>query len=844
MTPGASPHPFLAFLPLAGDAMAPTSRGQFLMRHAHDLVFELDGQGCYRYVSPSHQNWLGWAPSQLLGRAVREVAHPDDAPQLQKPAESLALRLRRSDGTWRRFEGASCALEGGWFIVCHDVSCRDQLEAELGALVAVARCASTRSDLNDLLAAIAPHLQPFLPSTRLLLTLLNETGALALEASHPPGLALAPLSRPAQSETGTGTGTQPTTDGRWRALDSGAPDATPHRLAVPLLTEGRAVGLLHFETDDARQWSENQVRLARLVGEQCAAAVQSAQAARQRSQHEAELAQSNALLHATQEASAEGICLVSDAGEVVSYNRRFAGLWGLGDEEAELRREGRIMAHVLEQVGDADEFIAKVAELFDASGASACDEIPLLDGRVFERFCAPVRADDGRSFGRVWAFSDITQRKEFENRLAHQAYHDAVTGLPNRVLLTDHLERALAKIERTRRMIAVLFLDLDRFKIVNDSLGHEKGDQLLVQVAHRLRQSLRPSDIAARFGGDEFVVLLEEVVASEDATRVADRIADQLRAPFCLDGHEVAVTASIGIVLSASSQDGADDLLRKADVAMYRAKDNGKAQYELFSEQLSGEALERLQLELDLAGALKRGEMRVHYQPLADLRSGRVRAFEALARWQHPRRGAISPAQFIPVAEETGHIVALGAHVLRVACEQAKNWSDALDEPVLMHVNLSVRQFEQPNLPVEIARVLRETGLPPAQLMLEITESAVMTDARGAVAQLEAIKKLGVRVSIDDFGTGYSSLAYLELFPIDLLKIDRTFVARLESGSALVSAIASLGQALGIEVAAEGIETAGQLARLREMGVRWGQGFLISRPVPAADAEVLLSLAI
>jgi diguanylate cyclase (GGDEF)-like protein len=398
----------------------------------------------------------------------------------------------------------------------------------------------------------------------------------------------------------------------------------------------------------------------------------------------------------------------------------------------------------------------------------------------------------------------------------------------------------MAKTERSHRMVAVLFLDLDHFKAIDDSFGHEKGDLLLVEVAQRLLQSLRPGDTAARFGGDEFVVLLEDVATSQDAIRVAERIAFSLKTPFVLGTQGIEVTASIGIVLSEGSNTVQEELLRRADVAMYRAKNRGRAQYEVYSEEFNAKDVERLALEIELAGAIKRGELVLHYQPLVDLETGEVGAFEALLRWEHPDRGHLAPASFIPIAEETGLFATIGAWVLEEACRQVGEWTAASGRPVQVHVNLSVRQFEQINLLEEVGRVLERTGIAATQLVLEITESAVMADPRAATEQLRQLKELGVRVSIDDFGTGYSSLTYLEFFPIDSLKIDRSFVARLTEGTAVVKAIAMLGQAMNVEVAAEGVETVEQLRQLRDLHCRWGQGYLFSRPVRAKEAWGLL----
>jgi diguanylate cyclase (GGDEF)-like protein len=470
------------------------------------------------------------------------------------------------------------------------------------------------------------------------------------------------------------------------------------------------------------------------------------------------------------------------------------------------------------------------------SSSTKSGNYALIDGRTFERYSAPAISSSGESFGRIWTFSDISSRKEYEQQLTYQAYHDAVTGLPNRISLTNHLLAALRKTEWSGKQLAILFLDLDRFKVVNDSLGHQKGDQLLVQVAKRLRASLRPGDIAARFGGDEFVVLLEDVQDMDDATKVADRIATYMKEPFLLDSHEVTVTASIGIMLGSGLTDVPDDLLRKADVAMYRAKNSGKAQYQVFSEISSGPVMERLQLEIDLQSAIKRQQFEVCYQPIINIANGEIDTWEALLRWHHPVRGLVPPAQFIPLAEETGLIVEIGAYVLRVACEQAKKWSYGRNAQH-MHINLSAKQFEQIGLVTQIERVLRETELLPAQLMLEITETTMMSNAVTAIKQLEDLKKLGVGIAIDDFGTGYSSLSYLEDFPIDMIKIDRSFIWRLHERTAIVRAITAMGEALGVNITAEGIETKEQLAYLRAFPCQYGQGFWFSQPLSPLEAE-------
>jgi diguanylate cyclase (GGDEF)-like protein/PAS domain S-box-containing protein len=562
---------------------------------------------------------------------------------------------------------------------------------------------------------------------------------------------------------------------------------------------------------------------------------------------EAALLQSNAVLKATQEAAADGIFLVDDHGLVVSFNQRFLEMWRVPRDMIDsLQEKQQLMAFVLSNLKDPEEFIDKLNFVFEHPHTTTHDEIYLNDGRVFSRHAAPALSPEGKSYGWVWSFSDITEHKRYELELARQASHDSLTNLPNRLLFMDRLKRALSRSAYGKQhMTALLFLDLDRFKVINDSLGHEHGDRMLIELAQRLRACIRPGDTAARFGGDEFTILLEDISSVNEATRVAERVEDYLQTPFALGGHEIFSTASIGIVISAGSEDRAEVLLRHADVAMYRAKSRGGGQYEVFDSKMSSQALDRLQLEIDLRQALRRDQMRVLYQPQVEARSGQITGFEALLRWEHPLRGTISPVEFIPIAEETGMILSLGQWVLREACLQARKWQTEVthDPPLEISVNLSAKQFQQPGLVDDVARVLKETHLDPRTLMLEITESAVMEDEVQTMSQLAALKKLGVQLAIDDFGTGYSSLAYLERFALNTLKIDRSFVNRIgERGenTAIVRAVSTLGQALGVHVTAEGVETAAQMTQLRALGCHTGQGYFFAKPLPVEQATNLL----
>ena len=477
----------------------------------------------------------------------------------------------------------------------------------------------------------------------------------------------------------------------------------------------------------------------------------------------------------------------------------------------------------------------------------------------------PLPEDRGHFGGVVASFSDITQRRQMEERLNHQAFHDPLTGLANRVLVVNRLKTALTQQKRrtqTETHIAILFIDLDNFKWVNDSLGHDKGDVLLCEVAARLQKTLRAQDTPARFGGDEFVVLLDEIENPHYAFSIAERIVALLSEAFVLDGREVYTSPSIGLAFSEAGSD-ADTLLRDADAAMYEAKRRGKGRYEVFRDNLSAAALARLEIEGDLRRALSAGEMSLVYQPKVELENGTICGVEALVRWQHPERGAISPTEFIPIAEATGLVVSLGRWVLRESCRQTQQWNQTRETPLAVAVNVSPRQFHNgvaANTPGteagnardgshlelvrDVASALRETGLPPHLLTLEITETVLMERTSESLEVLNALSELGVQLAIDDFGTGYSSLAYLRTFPFDFLKIDREFVAKLdqtEGHSVIVRAIIQLAHTLGLKVVAEGAEVIGEIECLQDFGCDQAQGYFYAKPLPPAELEKLLA---
>lgn len=454
-----------------------------------------------------------------------------------------------------------------------------------------------------------------------------------------------------------------------------------------------------------------------------------------------------------------------------------------------------------------------------------------------------VRDSESRSPHLIFQVQDITDRKRAEEQLVHNAFHDSLTALPNRALFMEHLKLSLSRGQRNpARMFAVLFLDFDRFKIINDSLGHIVGDQLLVAIARRLEDATRPGDTVARLGGDEFTILLEDITNVEEAVAFAERIQQEIAVPFKLGEHEIFITASIGIALSDIGYKSSEDMLRDADTAMYRAKSSGKARYALFDSGMHAQALNLLQLETDLRHAVARGELFMLYQPIVSLNNGQIVGFESLVRWRHPKRGLVSPADFIPVAEETGHIIAIGQWVLEESCRQMQLWqaSSTHAADMTISVNLSSKQFTQTDLTEQIRRILKQTGINPNQLKLEITESVVMENTETSVAMLQQLRSLGVQISIDDFGTGYSSLSYLHRLPIDTLKIDRSFVMRMGENSEnaeIVRTIIALARNLRMSVIAEGVETIEQLEQLRSLECDNAQGFLFARPLEAKKAE-------
>jgi len=568
--------------------------------------------------------------------------------------------------------------------------------------------------------------------------------------------------------------------------------------------------------------------------------------AQQAARHVAALSDSERRFHNAFTHASIGMALVSFDGRILQANTALASI--LGHE----RPDGLAHQPFSNLVANEDQ-----AGLHDSFGRIAARTIDKFNLEVrcthsnhtqlwVALNCAVFNEPDSEAPCLIVQVQDISARRHAEAQLNHIAFHDGLTGLPNRGRFHAILSHALHSAnEDPEQHFALMFLDFDRFKLINDSMGHSAGDEFLIQVSRRIQDHMRPADVVARLGGDEFAVLMHRMNDPQAATQLAERLQRVLREPLLISGVAVATSASMGITFSGLGYTAPEDMLRDADTAMYRAKANGKARCALFDAALHTEVSNRLQLENDLRKAIADGELEIVYQPLFHIGDGHIRGFEALSRWNHPERGPIAPSIFIPIAEEAGLIIELSDLVLGRACAQMRLWQqiDPSLRNLKLQINMSAADLAHSALFERVARVLRATQFTPHLLTLELTESILMTGVEGALPAIEALRRLGVALAIDDFGTGYSSLSYLSTLPIDSLKIDRSFVHGMRLGSKdaeIVRAIVSLGATLGKSVVAEGIETVSQLAQLRELGCEHGQGFHLSQPLNATEVQVLL----
>jgi diguanylate cyclase (GGDEF)-like protein/PAS domain S-box-containing protein len=789
-----------------------------VVHNSSEIVTIVDPDGTLRYANPAWQRVLGYDPEEEIGTMnVLDHVHPEDHPHVLEETEkafseggiatnAAEYRFRHKDGSWRWMESVGTYLLDdpavrGVVVTSRDVTKRKKAEEALKENETFVR-QLLRSLPNGSVNVFDRDLRYLFAEGRGLEEVgrSRETlvGRTIQEVFGEEGLGLV--------------------QGHYRKAFSGE----EVRFELPM-------GELAYEINAAPLYIDEDGEVRTIIAV--------ARNITERKRAEEALRESEERLHVLADSAFEGI-LITDEGVILEVNRALTDMFGyeasdvLGRSPMEfVTPEHRDL--VQKKIASGSE------EPYEAFGVRK-------DGT---RLDLEVRGRTYRYRGstvRVTAVRDITGRKKAEKRLEHQAFHDPLTDLPNRYLFMDRLGHALARTQRRRgRQVAVLFMDLDRFKVVNDSLGHETGDRLLVAVSERLKGCLRPEDTLARFGGDEFVVLLEDVEGPDEAVRVAERIIEVLKDRFVLDGRELYARASIGIAIGEDRTKDPDDLLRDADTAMYRAKDEGKG-YSLFDPSMYDRVLDRLEAENSLGRAVEQEEFLVHYQPLVSLQTGEVVAVEALVRWEHPERGLLNPDEFVPMAEESGLVIPMGEQVLIEACLRAKKWQDKHPHspPLVLSVNLSVKQLSRPDLAETIEGILKETGLDASTLTLDVTETIYVRALAGNTATLDRLKDLGVRISIDDFGMGYSSLAYLKHLPADSLKIDRSFVRGLGEDvedTAIVHTIIELAHTLGLEVIAEGVETEEQALLLSEMGCDLAQGYHFARPLPPDEIPGVLS---
>jgi diguanylate cyclase (GGDEF)-like protein len=552
----------------------------------------------------------------------------------------------------------------------------------------------------------------------------------------------------------------------------------------------------------------------------------------------------NTLLTTQLETSPDGILVVDTNLRIISYNRRFADMWRIPLDVLRAQDDAPVLDAVMSAMLDPQAFVARVQYLYEHPEEESHDELETKDGRFIDRHTGVLRTAAGQYLGRVWFFRDITERREAEAQILRAARCDPLTGLANRAVFMEAVQHAIAHAKRGDRRFAVLYLDLDQFKNVNDTLGHAVGDELLRAVADRLQSNSRTTDIVARFGGDEFAVLMADVNDPTDVAFLAEKLIDALSDPFLVQGNDIRGSVSVGISLFGPEEPDAETMLSRADLALYRAKSEGRGAYWFFTNAMDSEVRARVTLTSELREAIDAGQLFLVYQPQVEIATGRITGVEALVRWRHSTRGILSPSLFIPVAEKSGLIATLGNWVLREACRQAKAWLDAGIAPGVTAVNLSAMQFKRWfELEKDIATILAETGLPARKLELELTETVLMAASREHNDVLNRLRQTGVRLAIDDFGVGYSSLDYLRRFPVDRIKIAQDFVehiANVSGSAAIVRATIGLARELSINVIAEGVETIEQLELLKGWGCREGQGFYFAKPLEPDDLTPLL----
>ncbi|WP_157271336.1 PAS domain S-box protein [Azohydromonas aeria] len=792
-------------------------RFRLFVENASDSLVLVDECAVMQFVSPTMERDFGYAPTQLTNTSAQALVHPEDWPKAKAAIDAAfaqpgmtqiaEIRVRDSSGRWRPCEAVGRVADtvssmSGLIVNLRDMTRWHELEANRRA--EEARYKAFIEHAQDIISVISPsgHVCYVSPAVERVLGLPPHEviGCHVSELVHPEDMGL-------------------------------AHDAMAEVLREP----GRQVELTYRCLDSNGTWRTLETRGWNLVHEpQISGIVLNTRDVTERARSEAALRESEERFRALSASSPVGIFMADRQGRLRYANPRLTQTWGRPEHEV---LNDRWIRHV--HAADVPRISRAWHEALHSGRECEADfRVKRPDGSIrhVRGRSAPWRDAQGVVVGSVGTVWDVTEREGLERELAFRAHHDTLTGLENRARFREKVERAIAlhcAEQGDSAWPAVLFIDLDDFKTVNDSLGHEFGDRLLKHVAMRLREATCPTDSVARLGGDEFAVLIKNVAREDDCVSVAQRIVELLREPFELEGHALRVGASVGIA-RALPEDTADDLLRNADLAMYRAKHSGKHRHECFQLEMHLAVLERRRLEEDLHRALANSEFLLHFQPIVEISTGRVRGAEALVRWRPTAAALVPPNKFIPVAEETGLIVPLGRWVLIEACRRAVGWPMVAGEPLTVTVNVSARQLAERDFAEDVHHALLASGVAAERLVLEITESVLMQDRDTMLQRLQELKAIGVKIAIDDFGTGFSSLAYLQRYPVDVLKIDKSFVDSLERGGkhgAITENIIGLAKALDMRSVAEGVETEAQRAELLRLGCRYAQGYLFARPM-------------
>jgi diguanylate cyclase (GGDEF)-like protein/PAS domain S-box-containing protein len=853
-----------AFNPLDGLGVLTEDRtlGDSIFASINDAILVIDSEAIIERVNPATFEMTGYSEEELIGSHVellmrnRSFFEKMFAKSLHQSiaGNRFEMKCRRKDGSLFPVSVSTSSIfdtetdSQKLICVARDTTKRKRLEAESRAISRIIHGAASTANLEEFFQLVHRSIKKIVYAENFFVALFDpETEMLSMQFwvdKYDPMPAPLKVGRSLSAYVFRQGHSMLFTDADAKKLiDAGEVESvgtdSPIWLGVPLKTPDGIIGVLvvqDYENSDT--YSYRDVELLTSVAEQIALAIE-----RKKREEALKLSQErfDLVARATSDAVWDWDLTTND----IWWNQGFQNLFGYKADEIGSGLDSWVSRIHPE---DSDRVVADIHRHIDSGKSNWQDEYRFkrADGTfafVIDRGYV-VYDENAKPFRMLGSMMDVTERKSLEQQLTHQALHDPLTKIANRALFKNRVDHALSKLSRTNSSLAVLFLDLDNFKAINDSLGHAAGDKLLVLVAERLQDCLRSADTAARLGGDEFAVLVEQMLRADESVMIAERILSVFRQPFVIEGKEIHVGTSIGIAASSDDAMQSEELLRNADLAMYLAKSQGKGKFVVFEQKMHAALMERIELEEDLRRGIEEKEFVLHYQPILDLESQELLGMEALVRWMHPRLGMLSPLKFIPLAEETNLIVPLGDWILMEACRQVQDWRDENSIDVSVTVNISIRQFQQAELVEMVSRALKESGLPPRSLILEITESFMMQDTEATIAKLHELKRIGARLAIDDFGTGYSSLSYLQRFPIDILKIDKSFIDKLGQGSegnAVARAIIMMGDSLNLKTIAEGIENIQQIDQLQILGCEAGQGFHFARPLTPGDMDQFLA---